>query len=138
MAVEQDVSRLQRRQAVRVENMAVGGVDAETVNAQQGVVRHQGKIQHHLVHFRVAVSPDAQDVILPRVQHGNDLLGGIAVGQIVARTVIQNVSQQEKPVRLLPVISFQQFAAVQGGTVDIRSNQQFQRSSLPCKIDLPR
>ena len=130
MAAEEDIPRLQRREVIRAVNMAVGGIEPETVHTDQGVVRHEGEVQDHLVHFRIAVAANAQDAVLPGVQGRNHFLRRVAVRQVIARAVIKDISQQKQAVRLFPVISFEQFIAVQGGTVNIRSNQQFQRKVL--------
>ena len=83
----------------------------------------------HLVHFRIAVSAHAQNLILFRIEHGDHHLRGIFIWQIVARTVIQKISQQKQPIRLFPFICVKQLPAILCGAVYIRCNHPFHLSN---------
>ena len=77
VAVQQDVPGLQRRQVGRVVHMAVGRVEQAAARREDRVVGQHRKFQHHLVHLGVAVAAHAENLIFPRVQQGDDLLGRI-------------------------------------------------------------
>ena len=62
--VEQNVSRVQGREALLVEVVAVGGKDHPPSAPQQAVVRQNGELEHHLVHFSVAVAPHTENAVL--------------------------------------------------------------------------
>lgn len=64
VAVEQDVALLKGRQAVGVIMVAVSCIDDEASLSQDGIRRHDGKFQDHLIDFAVAVAADAEDGIL--------------------------------------------------------------------------
>ena len=83
--------------------VAVSGEDHMAFLLQQAVVRQHGKGQHHLVHLGLAVAPHAEYLVFHRGEQGNDLLGVIALGQIVAGAVIEQVSQQKQPVCPFPL-----------------------------------
>lgn len=63
MSMEQDIPFLQRRQAFQIEIVAVGGVDHVFFHIEDAVVRQDGELQDHLVHFRIAVAPHAEDLL---------------------------------------------------------------------------
>ena len=73
-----------------------------SVQFQQTIFRQYRKLQHHLIHFGIAVSANAEQPICQRVQLCNDGFGGIPLRQIIARSVIQNIPQQEQPIRVFP------------------------------------
>lgn len=109
VAVEQDIPRPQRRQGVFMKVVTVGGKNGLVPQGQKAVLRQDGKVQHHLVYLGVAVAPHAQQAVLPLVEQGDDLFGGIVPGQIVPGAVVEQVAQKQEPVRSLPVKGFQQF-----------------------------
>ena len=116
---------VQRGQLVGICVVAVGQVHGDSVALQQGVVGHAGKGQHHLVHLGLAVAPDRQDLVLQRGQHGDHLLGGILPGQIISRTVVQKIAQQDDLIRIFRFDQLTQLAAPICGAVDVGCNDQF-------------
>ena len=100
VAKQEDGSRSQGRQVVRIPQMAMGGVEGEVwLRLKQSVVCHAGKGQDHLIDFRLAVAPDGQNMVLQAGEHCDDLLGPVPFGQIIAGTMVQKISQQQELVR---------------------------------------
>ena len=130
VTVQQKITRLKRRKPVRTENMAMGSIHPEAIDTQQGIIRHDREIKHHLVHFRIAVSTDTQQIVLPRIQQRYDFFRRVLVRQVISGSVIQQIPQKQDSVRIFQVTGVKEFAAVQGGTVNIRGNQQFQENQL--------
>ena len=60
MAVEENIPGLQGWQELQVEIMAMGGVNQPAPHRQNAIVRQNGKLQPHLVHFRIAVTPNTE------------------------------------------------------------------------------
>ena len=80
--------RLGKQVTMRCKNHAIS-------EAQQCIIRKNRKFQNHLIHFRLTITAHAKDFILMRIQHGNDLLWCVFCRQIIARTVVQQISQKE-------------------------------------------
>ena len=78
--------------------MAVGDKDLPAAVQDQGVLCQDGKVQHHLVHFRLTVASDTENLVCHGIQHGDDLLGRVIPGQVIPRPVIEDVAQQHQPV----------------------------------------
>ena len=57
VSAQQDISLPQGRWRVRPVDVAMGGVDGEAVQHQQGGVGENGEVENHLVHLGVAVAP---------------------------------------------------------------------------------
>ena len=77
-----------------------------------GVIREQRKRQNHLVYLGVAVSADAENLVFQLGELRDDLLRRIAVGQVVARSVVEQVAEQQELIRPLRTVSLEQCAAV--------------------------
>ena len=69
------------------------------------------------------------------IQHGNYLFGGIALRQVVAGAVVQNIPQQQQLVRLLALHGGKQLPAVKSRTVQVGCNHQFHGSSSGGGLD---
>ena len=67
VSVEENVTPVERGRVLGVVHMAVGGIDQPPAGLQDGIVRQNGKVQHHLVHLGVTVAPDAEDVLSPGI-----------------------------------------------------------------------
>ena len=104
--------------------MPMGQKDHARPLGQQPILRQHRKLQHHLIHLRITVSPKAEKPIPPGIQQGDHLLGSVLPGQIVPGAVVENVPQQQEPVRLLPVHGLQQEAGIVGRPVQVRGNHQ--------------
>ena len=63
MAMEQHVPGLQGRQMFQVIVVAVGSKNQTATGFQKGIVCQDGKVQHQLVHLRVAIAPDAENML---------------------------------------------------------------------------
>ena len=81
--------------AVRQEQLAAGLVK------QGSVVGHDREVEHHLVDLGVAVAAHRDDAVGQGVEQRNHTLGGVVARQVVARTVIEQVAQQDDAVGLL-------------------------------------
>ena len=53
------------------------------------------------------------------VQQADALLGVVALGQRVPGSMVQNVAQQQEPLRLFPLKRLQHAAAGSGAAVDV-------------------
>ena len=103
MPMQQDVSRLERRQMVLMKHMPVGEIEQPAAQGQHPIIGQDGKRQHHLVHFTVTVSPHAEEAFLSLVQHSQNFFGRVFPGQIISGPMVQKISQQDQPVSLVPV-----------------------------------
>ena len=81
--------RRQRKMAVRHKTAAVG-------MENRRIVAHDGKIEKHLIDFRVAVAADGDDFLLHGVQEWREIGGFIADGQHVAGAVIEVVAAEDE------------------------------------------
>ena len=105
-------------------HMPVGGKDGKRParpvrQFQETVIRQDREVKHHLIHLCITVSPDTEQIILHRIQHGDHFLRRIAFRQVVPRSVIENIPQQEQTVRPFSLICIQHLPAVQGRPVYI-------------------
>ncbi len=119
VAVKEDVSGLQGRKGILMEVMAMGGVDHPVPNIEDSVIRQNGKLKDHLVHFCVAVPPDAENGGFSFIQQCQDFFGGVVFRQVISGAVVENVPQEDQSVRLFPVPGFEHFLTVIAGTMDI-------------------
>ena len=103
MPAQQHVAGLQGRGRGLAGVMPVGGKDKMPVQLHQAVIRQDREGEDHLVHLRLAVAADAEKLGAAVIQKGDDLLWGVAVGQVVPGSVIEQVAQEQDAVRLLPV-----------------------------------
>ena len=138
VAVQQNIPLGKRRRAGRVVMVAVGGKHCAGTGIQQGIVGQNREVQHHLVHLGIAVAAHAQQPLPQGIQHGNYLFGGIALRQVVAGTVVQNIPQQQQLVRLLALHGGKQLPAVKSRTVQVGCNHQFHGSSSGGGLDAAR
>lgn len=72
-----------------------------------------------MVDFAVAVAADAEDGVLYAVQHGKDFFRIIVFRQIISRSVVEDVAEENETVGTFPLISFEETAAVIGRAVNI-------------------
>ena len=133
VAVEENGTVRHRRRAGLVVAVAVGGEKGQAIPLHQGVVRHDGEFQYHLVHFAVTVAPDSDDFVL----HGVELLGHrravVLLRQMVPGTVVEQVPQQQQFFRALRLEGVHQLFHIVAGPVEVRSDHQFHGlSSLQC------
>ena len=112
--------------------MAVGSVDQPLTHREDRIIRQDGKLQHHLVHLSITVAPHTEKLLLMLVQQWDDLLRGIIPGQIVAGAVIEQISQQEQPILLLPLKCCQHLLTIIEGPMQIRSDHPFHSRFILC------
>ena len=67
VAVEENVSRLERRELVHMKVMAMSSVDQAVCRRDYRVIREDRKFQNHLVYLRITVSADAEDPVFPLI-----------------------------------------------------------------------
>ena len=94
VAVEQDIPGMQRRHGGAIIDVAVRCKDRAPARVKQTVLRRHGEIQHHLIDLRIAVAAHAEDRRGEGVELSGDFPGSIALRKIVARAVIEDVSEQ--------------------------------------------
>ena len=64
MSLEEDISILLKRKALCVIDMAVGKENSMLSPLQKGIVRHNGKIQYHLIHLCLTVPSNCKNFFL--------------------------------------------------------------------------
>ena len=110
--------------AVRQEQVVSGlGV------GEQGIVCHAGEVEHHLVDLGLAVAAYGQHLASDAIEHLDHLLGGIVLGQVVARPVVEQVAQEHHAVGLMTVDGLHQAGAPLRGSVDVGCYEQLHASS---------
>ena len=119
MTVEQDVTRPHGRQGGYVVAVAMGRIDEAAALGQDGIGGHDGEFQYHLVYIGVTISTDTEDGIFDFVEHGKDFLRRVVFGQVVARSVIEDVAEQDQAVSPFPLPGVEHTAAVISRTVNI-------------------
>ena len=119
----------QGRKIIRVVVMSMGQIEGFPVQKQLGKLRHAGKRQNHLVNLRLTVAPNRDDVFPVPAQHGDHLLRRVVPGQVVPGAVVQQISQQNQPVRAFRLDQVAKAAAPEGAAVNVGRNQQFHKKS---------
>ena len=134
MAVDEYVARVEIGQIFLVEQMPVSDEHHASFQKQSHVIRHDGRLQHHLVHLSVAIAAHSQHLCFQAVQNGRHFFGIVLPGQVVAGAVVQQVAQQDSLVgRLVPNQILQLFRVI-GGAVEIACKQQFHWYHLNCIV----
>lgn len=100
MPVKEDVSLFQEGGRFGIEQVSVRKKEGVTVAVGDGVIGENGKFENHLVNFAVAVASYAEDFILDGVEHSEHLFRGVLLGEIVSRSVIEKVAEQNELVCL--------------------------------------
>ena len=122
MAVQQDVSLFHLRAVGCVEHMAVGCPHHPLIQPEGRIVRQNRELQYHLVYLAVAVSADAQQLLLHPIKHFDDLFRSVVLWQVVAWAVIQNISQHQQLSCLFLTVALQQPFTPVCGPMQVRSN----------------
>ena len=94
MSLKEDISIFLKGKALCVIDMAVGKENSMLSPLQDGIVRHDRKVQYHLIHLCLAVSPNRKDFFLYWISEGYNLLGGIVSWQRISGSMVQNISQK--------------------------------------------
>ena len=116
--------------AVRQEQLATGLVE------QRGVVGHEGEVEDHLVDLGIAVAADGDDAVGQGVEQRDYALGGVVARQVVARTVIEQVAQQDDAVGLLGLDGGDQALSPICRAVDVGSDKVFHGEFLSDGVDV--
>ena len=109
----------------RTKDVAVSKEDGELLARlwilikQDVIVSHAREVQNHLVNLRLAVSADRNNLIGNAIQHLNDALWRIICRKIVARAVIEQVSQKQNVLWLLLLYDLHELLAIVGSAVNI-------------------
>lgn len=92
------------RQSVLIVDMSVGEKETFSIIHQQGVIGQDGKVQQHLVHLRITVSTDGDNLTGHRIETFCDPFRVKSLRYPVPGTIIQDISQNTKhSALLLPV-----------------------------------
>ena len=86
---------------------------------QDVVISHAGEVQNHLVNLCLAISADRNDLIGNAVQHLNNALWCVVCRKIVARAVIEQISQKQNVLWLLLLDDLHELLAIVGSAVNI-------------------
>ena len=111
--------------------VAVNREHFETVDAQENLFVEHRKFQNHLVHLGVTVAANANNILFYAVEHRNYLFWRITFGKVVARAVVKNVAEQQKPFGVLTFKSFEHLLTEERASVDIRSYHKFHKTFPP-------
>ena len=123
--VQQNVAGGQRRRGLGVVDMAVGSVHQPSAHRKHGIVCQHREFQHHLVHLGVTVAAHAEQAVLHTVEQRHDLLGRIALRQVVAGAVVEQVPQQQQPVGLFPFKRLLHLAGIEIRPVQVGRDHPF-------------
>ena len=129
--VQQHVARAQRRQVVLMPEVSVRRIDRMLPGKQQAVICHHRELHHHLVDLGVAVAANAEHQAAALVEHGGDFHRRVFLRQSVARPVVQDIAQQQKPIGSLAVKGFEQASAPICRAVDVGCDHQFHSYHSP-------
>jgi hypothetical protein len=94
---------------------------------QFGVIAHAREVEHHLVDLGIAVAAHGHHLRGDAVEHLDNALGGVVLGQVVARTVIELISEQHHAVGALVLDRLHELGAPIGGAVDIGCDDELHR-----------
>ena len=97
---------------------------------QEARIGQDWKWQYHLIHVGITISPHGRYGDRKVRKHGYDSLGIIFPGKVVARPMIQNISQEQQPPGLFPSDSLHQKPAIISRTMYIRSNHYIHQRHL--------
>lgn len=86
---------------------------------QDVVISHAWEVQDHLVNLCLAISTDRNNLIGNAVEHLNNALWRIICRKIVARAVIEQVSQKQNVLWLLLLYDLHELLAIVGSAVNI-------------------
>ena len=125
MSVQQHIALTQRRRCLGIEDMSVRDIHQPLPCRQYGIVREDREREYHLVHLGVAVAAHAEDCICHAVQHGNHLLRRIIARQIVSRSVVKNIAEQQQTRSLFALERREELLTVVRRAVNIGCNEKF-------------
>lgn len=107
MHIAQEKGLISLRQSVLIVDMSVGEKETFSIIHQQGVIGQDGKVQQHLVHLRITVSTDGDNLTGHRIETFCDPFRVKSLRYPVPGTIIQDISQNTKHSALLLPIKCQ-------------------------------
>ena len=96
-------------QVFRVPQVTVGQEEAVFINGKLGVIRHNRKLEQHLIDFGIAIAAHRQNLFTAGIEQFGYFCGIVEAGDAVARAVVQYIPQQNQLVCLQAVSVRQQF-----------------------------
>ena len=119
VAMKEDIARGKGRQVVLVEHMAMSGKNRPILYEEQARIRQDGKGQYHLIDIGITISPYRRNGDRKTGQHGYDRPGIVLPGKVVARPMIQNITQEQQPSGPFPFHRFHQQPAIVSRTMNL-------------------
>ena len=116
-----------RREAVEVEEVTVGHECRRAVKIKDRIIRADRELKHHLIHLCIAVTADAEQIVLVGIEQRGDTLGIILIRKIISRTMIEKIAKENESVRAFQLVLAQNGFHGATGTVDIGSKKKFHR-----------
>ena len=113
------------RQLGRAVDVAVGEQHAPPLVHEQRIVGHHGEAEQHLIHLGVAVAAHGHDVGGHVIEQGRHALAVDALGNAVARAVIDDIAQQEQHVAPLRAVEVEGALQPWQRPVDVGKEQVF-------------
>lgn len=99
MAMGQHSPHSNRRHSILVPKVAVRQKECLFPGLENGIVRHHWELEHHLIHFGVAIAANGDDRVLARVEHIGHFHWIVKVRHAIARTVVQQIAKEHKSVK---------------------------------------
>ena len=121
MAAQRADSAVRRRSGL-TGVMSMCRVDGLITEQKDRILSHYGEVQDHLVDFRVTIASHAQKIVLQRVQHIDDFFRIIVTRKIIARSMVEYVTEKYDPFGFFFCDAFAQPLTVICGAVYIRCN----------------
>ncbi len=119
VSVYQHCAPAERRKCPRIEMMTVREEKLPFVGEYHRAGLQYGEFQNHLVDLGITVPANAKQIVFKRVEQLYDILWCVTLGEIVPRSVVQDISEQTQLSRLFPFICRNHFFTPQRRTVDI-------------------
>ena len=125
MSVDEDVAVAKLGRGVFPEVMTVGQIDTAAVKVQDRIICEDREAQYHLIDFGITVAAHAKQLFGYIIEKCDDFLGRITFGQVVARTVVEQVAEQDECFRFLACKCVEHLSAVVRGAVDVGCKHEF-------------
>lgn len=124
MTVTEEVNAKGRTTFWRV-FMPVCQEDAMAIVNEKGVIGHTGELQEHLIDLGVAIATHGNDTVGQCIEAVGDADAVNALGDGVARAVVDNVAEDDEEVVLLLGEELEDLLKARQGAVDIGEEEVF-------------
>ena len=114
-----------------IKNVAVACVNKAASCSKNSILCANRKVKHHLVHLGIAVTLNTKNPLSKSIQHFNNFLWLVLKRQVIARPVVKQVSQKQKPVRPLFPKALRHLCTKGSRAVNVARNHQFHKAILP-------